>query len=182
MVRVQLRNIKCVFIMQTSLDSIHNQFQLHKKNLTLKLCEKICLTIYPNSAFKIHATGISSFSDLNCILSFFESNNIKVSNVKINNSFWMIKPLIINFFDKFAKYCSEQRKSDVILDTSNIGLNGDAGFINAIYLRHLDCHGTVIIHRKCSLILGSKNIEAIKLLICDLRSLIDGYESCLNSS
>lgn len=182
-VKVQLRNIKCVFIVQNSLDFIRVQFQLHKKNHTYKFNDnKICLTIYPKSSFKIHATGISSLLDLNCILSFFDLNNVIVNNVRINNSFWMIKPLIIKNFDKFAIFCNNQKYNEVTLDTSHFGLNGDAGFLNAIFLRHSGYHGTVIIHRTCSLILGPTNTSALNVLICDLENLLSVYESCLNSS
>ena len=179
--KFKLRNVKCVFAVQDSLDWLIKEFQYHKRNYTLRLNSKICLTIYPKSLFRIHATGISSAFDLNCILDFFESKCLKVCNAKVNNSFWILKPLIIQNFDKFAKYCQERNKqkvnSSVTIDISNVGLNGDGCFLNAIYLRLLDCHGVVIIHRTCSLILGPTNISELKLLIKELDNLIKQYKS-----
>ena len=42
-----LRNVKCVFSIQDSLEQIIKEFQFHKKNHTFRLQDKICLTIYP---------------------------------------------------------------------------------------------------------------------------------------
>ena len=177
----KLRNIKCVFAVQDSLDWIIKEFHHHKRNFTLRLKNQICLTIYTKSLFRIHATGISSMSDFNCVLDYFHSKCIIVHNAMVNNSFWILKPLLIQNFNKFAKFCEEQNKqkniSSVTIDISNVGLNGDGCFLNTIYLRRLNCHGVVIIHRTCSLILGPTNISELKLLIKDLKKLINQYES-----
>ena len=179
--KFKLRNIKCVFSVQESLDWMLKEFKFHKRNYTLRLENRICLTLYPKNLFKIHATGISNSDDLNCVLSFFESKCIKVCNATVNNSFWILKPLIIQSFDKFAKFCQEKNKqkknSSITIDLSNIGLNADGCFLNAIYLRQLGCHGVVIIHRKCSLILGPTNISELKQLRKGFQTLLNQYES-----
>ena len=180
---VKLRNIKCVFVVHNSLISLQKQFQLHNKNHTFKLCNKVWLTIYPNSQFRIHATGISTSSDFESVLSFFRSKHIVVSSVAVNSTFWLIKPLVIKSFNTFADFCNKKQKlKSTTIDASNVGLNGDAGFLNAIYLRRHSCTGTVIIHRNTSLILGSKNVKDVELLLHDLQDLISCYESSLNSS
>ena len=182
MLKIRLRNLKCVFAVHDSLKAICKQFQLHQKNYTFRLEKTICLTIYPSSMYKIHATGISSLIAFDLILTFFEKNNIRVQSVKVNNTFWMIKPLIIKNFNRFAQFCKRQNTDSVTIDLSNMGLNGDGGFLNAIFLRHFGLKGTVIIHRTCSLILGPKNIDELKLLSHDLQNLISSYTDCLNSN
>ena len=180
---LKLRNVKCSFIVkQVTLQSL-NKFFLYKKNHILRLGDKICLTIYPKSLHKIHVTGISNQSDIECVLNYFKSNNIKASKVQIDNTFWIIKPLLIPHFDKFAAFCQQRQTTDsTLLDLSNQGLNGDCGFLNVIYLRLFSCNGTITIHRTCSLILGAKNIMSVKLLLQALEILINDYTNCLNSS
>ena len=178
--KFKLRNIKCVFSVQESLDWMLKEFKFHKRNYTLRLENRICLTLYPKNLFKIHATGISNSDDLNCVSSFFESKRIKVCNATVNNSFWILKPLIIQSFDKFAKFCQEKNKqkknSSITIDLSNIGLNADGCFLNAIYLRQIGCHGVVIIHRTSSLILGPTNIAELKKLREGFQNLLDQYK------
>ena len=182
-VKLRLRNVKCLFVLHDNIEALCKKFQLHEKNYTLRLDEKICLTIYPNSKYKLHATGISGLEDLEQILYFFVTNEIKVKSVEVNNTFWLIKPLIIKNFDKFAQFCKTRQKLDsVTINLNNLGLNGDGGFLNAIFLRHLDVNGSVIIHRTCSLILGPKNIDEVKLLSYDLQMLLNSYSDCLNSN
>ena len=180
-VKIRLRNVKCVFVVHNSLAVLRNRFSLHKKNYTLRLRDKVTLTLYPNNLFRIHATGISALSDFQCILTFFELNNINVSSIDVNNTFWLLKPLVIKNFYSFATFCNGiQKSSPISIDASNIGLNGD--LVNAMFLRHLGYDGTVIIHRTCTLILGSKNVNDVKSLLCDLKTIIDFYESSLNSN
>ena len=174
--KVKLRNVKCVFSIQHSLKHILKEFQFHKKNHTFRLHDKICLTTYPKNLFRIHATGIKTISDLNSVLLFFDSNSIRVYNVQVNNTFWILKPLLIQNFDKFAKFCQNTQKNKVSFDLSNFGLNGDGGFLNAIYLRHSDCRGAVIIHRTCSLIMGPKHITEIRLLTNELKTLLKSFK------
>ena len=112
--RFKLKNVKCVFDIQDSLDRIIKYFIFHKRNHTLRLKSKICLTIYPKNLFRIHVTGISNTADLNCVLDFFYSKCIKICNVKVNNSFWILKPLLIQNFDKFAQFCQGKKKKRII--------------------------------------------------------------------
>ena len=174
--RLKLRNIKCVFIVKNQLLSLLTKFSLRNKYYIFRLKNKICLTIYPKSKFKIQVTGIATNSDYNCLLTFFELNKIEVSEVQINNTFWIIKPLNIIHFDKFAKFCDlRRRKGKVNIDLSNHGLNGDGGFLNAIYLRHSSCKGTIVIHRTSSLILGATTLPAIRMLKLELTKLLSDY-------
>ena len=180
---LKLRNVKCSFIVKQVTLQILNNFFLKRKNYILRLGDKICLTIYPKSLHKIHVTGISNKSDIEFVLSYFKSNNIKASKVQIDNTFWIVKPLLIPRFDKFATFCRQRQSTDsTLLDLSNQGLNGDGGFLNVIYLRLFSCKGTITIHRTCSLILGATNITSVKLLLQALEILINNYTNCLNSS
>lgn len=112
--------------------------------------------------------------------------------MQIDNTFWIIKPLLIPHFHKFAEFCQITKRSDLEswgglggsldLDLSNFGLNGDGGFLNVIYLRLFSCKGTITIHRTSSLILGAKSITDVKLLTHAFDKLIENYINCLNSS
>ena len=176
-----LRNVKCVFSIQDSLEQIIKEFQFHKKNHTFRLQDKICLTIYPKNLFRIHATGIKTVSDLNSVLLFFDSNCMRISKIQVNNTFWILKLLLIQNFDKFAKFCQNTQiaSKQIYFDLSNLGLNGDGGFLNAIYLRHIDCRGAVIIHRTCSLIMGPKHITEIILLKNELKILLKSFKASM---
>lgn len=181
---LKLKNVKCSFIVKKIKTQFQNNFFRYKKNHILRLCNKICLTIYPKSLQKIHVTGISNRSDIECVLAYFKSNYITVLKVQIDNTFWVIKPLLIPHFAKFITFCQQRQATDWsgTLDCSNQGLNGDGGFLNVVYLRLLSCQGTITIHRTCSLILGAKSITSVKLLIHELQILINDYTNCLNSS
>ena len=175
--KLRLRNIKCNFVVKKELTPHLKLFKQHKTNKVLRLGDKICLTVYQNSLLKVHVTGISSSSDFESVLSFFKSINIGISRMEINNTFWMIKPFIINNFYKFAIFCKNRSKTgSTVIDVSNVGLNGNGEFFNSIFLRNFDCEGTVIIHRTSILILGAKNIFAIKILKQSLENLITSYQ------
>ena len=153
--KLRLRNIKCIFVVKKELNNHLEMFKQYTKNKILRLENKICLTLYGNNLLKIHVTGISSFSDFDCVLYFFKSKNIDISRIQINNTFWLIKPLIINHFDKFAEFCKKRPNTEsTIIDASSFGLNADGGFLNSIYLRSPLCKGTVIIHRTSTIILS----------------------------
>ena len=109
-VMVKLKNVKCIFIVENKSIKFFNKFSKHKKNLILRYVKKVCLTIYPNNPLKIHATGISNSFDFESLLSFFESNDMKISEIVINNTFWIIKPLVIPHFKKFATFCKDKKK------------------------------------------------------------------------
>ena len=175
--KLRLRNVKCNFVVKKELTPHLKLFKQHKTNKVLRLGDKICLTVYRNNLLKIHVTGISSLSDFESVLAFFKSINLGISRIQINNTFWMIKPFIINHFYKFADFCKNRPKTgSTVIDVSNIGLNGDGKFLNSIFLRNSACKGTVIIHRTSILILGATNIVAIKLLKQSLENLITSYQ------
>ena len=113
--KLRLRNIKCIFFVKNELNNHMELFKEHTKNKILHLENKICLTLYGNNLLKIHVTGISCFSDFDCVLSFFKSRNIHISRIQINNTFWLIKPLIINHFDKFAEFCKKYQIRNQLL-------------------------------------------------------------------
>ena len=175
--KLRLRNVKCNFVVKKELTPHLKLFKQHKTNKVLRLGDKICLTVYRNNLLKVHVTGISSSSDFESVLSFFKINKIGISRMQINNTFWMIKPFIINSFNKFAYFCKNRSKTgSTAIDVSNVGLNGNGEFFNSIFLRNFDCEGTVIIHRTSILILGAKNIFAIKILKHSLENLITSYQ------
>ena len=179
--KLRLKNIKCIFVVKKEPTNHLKLFKQHTKNRILRLENKICLTLYENNLLNIHITGISCFSDFDSVLSFFKSKNIEISRIQINNTFWLIKPLIINHFDRFAEFCKKRPKTEsIIIDASNVGLNGDGGFLNSIYLRSTLCKGTVIIHRTSTIILGATTIAAIKILKHSLGNLLTSYHNSLN--
>ena len=176
--KLRLRNIKCIFFVKNELNNHMELFKEHTKNKILHLENKICLTLYGNNLLKIHVTGISCFSDFDCVLSFFKSRNIHISRIQINNTFWLIKPLIINHFDKFAEFCKKRPNTEsTIIDASSFGLNADGGFLNSIYLRSPLCKGTAIIHRTSTIILGVTNIAALNILKNSLENLFTSYHT-----
>ena len=71
----------------------------------------------------------------------------------------------------------QKKNSSITIDLSNIGLNADGYFLNAIYLRQLGCHGVVIIQSTCSLILGPTNTSELKQLRKGFQTLLNQYES-----
>ena len=181
--KLRLRNVKCIFVLKKELKKHLELFKQHTKNKILRLEKKICLTLYENNLLKIHITGISCYSDFDCALSFFKSKNIEISRIQVNNTFWLIKPLIINHFDKFAEFCKKRSKTEsTIIDASNFGLSGDGGFLNSIYLRSSLCKGTVIIHRTSTIILGATNIAAIRILKHSFGNLLTSYHTSLISN
>ena len=174
--KLRLRNIKCIFVVKKELKTHLKLFKQNTKNKTLRLENKICLTLYKNNLLKVHVTGISCFSDFDSVLFFFKSKSIHISRIQINNTFWLIKPLIINHFNRFAEFCKRRSKTEsTIIDASNVGLNGDGGFLNSIYLRSTLCKGTVIIHRTSTIILGATTMGAIKILKHSLGNLLTSY-------
>ena len=176
--KIRLRNVKCCLNVKKELTPHLKLFKHNKTNKVMRLGEKICLTVYRNNLFKVHVTGISSSSGFESVLSFFKSIDIDISRIQINNTFWLIKPFIINHFSKFAVFCKNRSKTGkTVIDISNVGLNGDGKFLNSIFLRNSVCKGTVIIHRTSILILGAKNITAIKLLKHSLENLITSYQN-----
>ena len=110
--KLRLRNVKCNFLVKKDLTPHLKLFKQHKTNKVLRLGDKICLTVYRNNLLKVHVTGISSSSDFESVLSFFKINKIRISRMQINNTFWMIKPFIINNFYKFAYFCKNRSKTN----------------------------------------------------------------------
>ena len=111
--KLRLRNVKCNFLVKKDLTPHLKLFKQHKTNKVLRLGDKICLTVYRNNLLKIHVTGISSLSDFESVLSFFKAINLGISRIQVNNTFWMVKPFIINNFLQICRLLQKQTKNRI---------------------------------------------------------------------
>lgn len=171
----ELRNIKCTFVLDTLSPLLISKFDKRKHNLILRLDQSIILTIYPSSSNKVHATGIKNKSNLRSIKSLFKFCQIKIQNIRIDNTYWLKKPHEIEKFTEFALFCQKNKNNmDVDIDLTSFALNAD-GYLNSIYLKHKEVGGTVIIHRKCITLLGAKNYTSVKLLTNKAELLFQQY-------
>ena len=170
----ELRNIKCTIVLNKLTPQLLSKFEKKRNNLIQRVGQSIVLTVYPSSTNRVHATGVKNKKDLRIIKKSFTSNHAKIKHIKIDNTYWLKKPNVINSFHEFAQFCRENRANvDIEIDLSNFAMNPQ--YPNAIYLRHKMASGTVIIHRKCIAMLGAKSDKCVKLLIDRVESLLNCY-------
>ena len=174
----ELRNIKCTYVLNRLSTMLLSKFEQRRYNLILRMEQTIILTIYPSSFNRVHATGIKSMSDVMAIKSLFKTCQIKIRDVVVDNTYWLKKPHIIKRFSEFAAFCDSGDNGNIKIDMTSYGMNGD-GYFNAIYLKHREASGTVIIHRKCIAILGAKSSTSVRLLTTKVHNLITKYDSFL---
>lgn len=175
MIAFELRNVKCVLTLSMLPQNLIEQFVKRQHNLILRIRDSIILTIYPKQIERVHITGIKNINDFQLIKILFLKNYVKIRKIQINNTFWIAKPMIIPHFHKFALFCKHTYTNRyAILDLSSYGLNGD-GYINVIYLRHKMCSGVGLIHRKSSSIIGAKDFQSVKMLVFEIKQLLNTY-------
>ena len=154
-----LRNLKGVFKVNQVSKPLLKKMNKMRYNRILKLERKITLTIYPNSSnsFKtIHVTGIKCQQDFKDVKKFLQAYQNLLS-FEINNTFFILKPILIENFLKFVHFCSVTSiKIEFNLNIDNIG---DYPGLNVIYMRshsNKEKSCVAMIHRKSISILGAK--------------------------